>query len=91
MGEPGFPVAAAERERKVIVRAGTTFEVGYQYLTKFSIVPSVTLIVDVPDDIKDLWYRGQVRVGFKDAIIPIRHATELSHVLSSSDERCKPV
>ena len=26
--EPGFPVAAAERGRKLIVRAGTTFEVG---------------------------------------------------------------
>ena len=51
--------------------------------------------MDIPDDIKDSWYRGQVRVGFKDAAFeassPIRHATELSHVLSSSDERCKPV
>lgn len=28
VGEPGFPVAAAERGKKVLVRAGTTFEVG---------------------------------------------------------------
>ena len=26
--QPGFPVATAERGRKVLVRAGTTFEVG---------------------------------------------------------------
>ena len=26
--QPGFPVAAAEQGRKVLVRAGTTFEVG---------------------------------------------------------------
>ena len=28
VGEPGFPVAAAEQGRRVIVRDGTTFEVG---------------------------------------------------------------
>ena len=67
VGEPGFPVAAAERGRKVIVRAGTTFEVGDHNFTKFSIIPSVSLIVDIPDNIQDSWYRGQVLVGFKDA------------------------
>ena len=35
VGEPWFPVAAAERGRKVIVRAGTTFEVGDHDFTKF--------------------------------------------------------
>ena len=67
VGEPGFPVAAAERRRKVIVCAGTTFEVGDHVFTNFSITPSVSLIVDIPDDIQDSWYRGQVLVGFKDA------------------------
>ena len=95
VGEPGFPVAAAERGRKVIVRAGTTFEVGDHDFTKFSIVPSVALIVDIPKDIHESWYQGQVIVSFKDAAFeassPIRHATELSHVLSRSDELHKPV
>ena len=95
VGEPGFPVATAERGQKVVERAGTTFEVGDHDFTKFSIVPSVMLIVDIPDDIKDSWYRCQVQVGFKDAAFepssPIRRATELSHVLSSSDECCKLV
>ena len=95
VGKPGFPVAAAERGRKVIVRAGTTFEVGDHDFTKFNIIPSVTLLVDIPDDIQDSWYRGQVLVGFKDAAFeassPFRHATELSHVLDGGDEHCKPV
>jgi len=39
IGEPGFPVAAAERGRRVIVRAGASFEVGDHDFTKFSTVP----------------------------------------------------
>lgn len=88
-------MAAVERGRKVIVRAGTTFEVGDHNFTKFSIVPSVTLIVDIPKDIHESWYRGQVMVGFEDAAFEasssIRHATELSHVFSRSDELHKHV
>lgn len=60
VGKPGFLVAAAKQGRKVIVRAGTTFEVGDHNFTKFSIVPSVALIVDIPRDIHESWYRGQV-------------------------------
>ena len=45
--EPGFPVAAAERGQRVTVRAVTTFEVRDHDFTKFSIIPSVTLFVDI--------------------------------------------
>lgn len=45
--EPGLPVAAAERGRRVLVRVGTTFEVGDHDFTKFSIIPSVVLVVDI--------------------------------------------
>ena len=66
----------------MIMCAGTTFEVGDHDFTKFSIVPSVALIVGIPNDIHESWYRGQVMVGFKDAAFEasslIRHATELS-------------
>ena len=48
--ESGFPVAAAERGRRVLVRVGTTFEVGDHDFTKFSIIPSVVLVVDIPDN-----------------------------------------
>jgi len=81
VGEPGFPVAAAERGRRVMVRAGTTFEVGDHDFTKFSIIPSVVLLTDIPERIDDSWYQGQALVGFKDAAFesssPLCHATEL--------------
>ena len=94
VGEPGFPVAAAERGRRVLVRPGTTFEVGDHDFNKFSIIPSVVLLTDIPDSIKESWYRGQVLVGYKDAAFeassPMRHATELGSLpqfLYSPDHR----
>ena len=78
-----------------MVRSGTTFEVGDHDFTKFSIIPSVVLVIDLPERIEDSWYRGQVLVGFKDAAFespsPVRHATELSMILRSKEEYCKPV
>ena len=40
VGEPGFPVAAAERGRQVIVSAQNTFTVGDHDFCKFSFIPS---------------------------------------------------
>ena len=34
VGEPGFPVAAAERGRTVLVQVGSSFEVGHHNFTK---------------------------------------------------------
>ena len=50
-------MAAAEWESKVLVQAGTTFKVGDHDFTKFSIVPSVSLLIDIPERIEDPWYR----------------------------------
>ncbi len=86
VGEPGFPVAAAERGRRVIVSKTQTFQVGDHDFTKFSLVPSVTLVVSIPEKIIcDSWYDGKVYIGLKDAVFepssPIRHMVELSSVL----------
>ena len=82
--EPGFLWTAAERGRIVLVRAGTTLEVGDQQFIKISIVPSIVLVADIPDNIQESWYRGQVLVGFKDAAFEpcffMRHATELAYI-----------
>lgn len=48
VGEPHYPVAAAERGKKVLVSRGTSFEVADHDFTKFSLVPSVSLVVDIP-------------------------------------------
>lgn len=86
VGEPGYPVAAAERGRRVIVARGTSFQVGDHDFTKFSVVPSVVLNVDIPDSVAQSWYRGKVTVTLKEAALepssPFRHAAELSHLLA---------
>lgn len=45
VGEPGYPVAAAERGKSVLVAMGKRFEVSDHDFTKFSITPSVALSV----------------------------------------------
>ena len=59
VGEPGFPVAAAECGRQVLVHSSTSFEVGDHDFTRVSIIPSVSFVVDIPDDIGGSWYTGQ--------------------------------
>ena len=58
VGEPGFPVATAERGRRVLVRADEFFTVGDHDFTKFSLIPSVAFILDIPLQISDSWYSG---------------------------------
>ena len=48
-GEPGYPVAAAEWGRRVIVSKNESFEVGDHDFCKFSIVPSVSLMIKIPE------------------------------------------
>ena len=52
MGEPGNPLAAAERGR------WATFEVSDHDFSKFIVITSVTLLVDLPTDISGSWYHG---------------------------------
>jgi hypothetical protein len=62
-----------------------TFAVGDHDFTKFSIIPSVVLDVEIPDKFEGSWYTGQVFVGLKDAVFqsssPLRHATKLHTLL----------
>ena len=85
IGEPSCPVAAAERGRQVLVRSGTSFQVSDHDFTRFSAIPSVSLMIDVPDAISESWYEGDVHVLYKDSAFepssPIRHAAELTTIL----------
>ena len=50
-------------------------------------IPSVTLLVDIPESVSGLWwYDGNVCVTYKDSAFepssPIRHAAELAGLLS---------
>lgn len=84
VGEPGFPVAAAERGRRVLVSRNANFEVGDHDFTRYSIISSVSLYIDIPDNIEDSWYTGKVRVALKEAAFeptsPMRHGAELQKI-----------
>src|SRR5581483_7136011 len=89
VGEPGFPVAAVERGKKVVVSKDTTFAVADHDFTKTGIIPSVAMICKIPESINGDFYAGKVHIGLKDPIFqpssPLRHATELYKILL--DER----
>jgi len=95
VGEPGYPVAAVERGKNVVVSKGTTFAVADHDFTKTGIIPSVMMICDIPKSINGDFYAGKVRIGLKDPIFqpssPLRHATELYHILLDEDLVNKPV
>ena len=84
VGEPNYPVAAVERGKAVLVSLHKTFTVSDHDFTRFSLVPSVDLLMDIPATPDDSFHRGQVYVGLKDlALEPssaLRHAAELSKV-----------
>ena len=48
IGEPGSPIAAAERDRRVLVSMAKSFQVGDHDFTKFSVIPSVMLVLVIP-------------------------------------------
>ena len=93
--EPGYPLAAAERGRRVVVRADTTFEMGDHDFSKFSIVPSVSLLVDIQSELSASWYHGLVTVSLKEGAFepssPFRHMTESLNMLSSNHQLAKPI
>ena len=95
VGEPEVPVAAVERGRQVLVSKNERMVVADHDFTKFSLIPSVIFQVNIPEEISETWYTGQVYIGFKDAVFepssPIRHAAELYSVLSSTSTSTLPV
>ena len=64
IGEPGYPLAAAEHGCRVVVSYTKTFETGDRDILKVSITPSVSLLVDIPTEISESWYSGHVCVLF---------------------------
>ena len=95
VGEPGFPVVAAERARRVLVSINSSFQVGDHDFTQHSIVPSVCFLVDIPETVESSWYTSQVVVGLKEGAFepssPARHCTELGNILPSRNLQTKPI
>ena len=43
------------------------FQAAEHDFTRFSVIPSVSLLVDIPDKISGSWYDGDVHVLYKDS------------------------
>ena len=86
VGEPGNPVAAVDRGKAVLVNKNVSLSVADHDFTKLKLMPSVTLVCDVPATISETFYHGQVFVTVKDAVLqpstPLRQATKLQRVLT---------
>ena len=63
-GEPYFPVAAAERGKRVLVRADESLRDSDHDFTKFSLVPSVIFNIIIPEKASDSWYSGMPNISF---------------------------
>ncbi|CAI2196746.1 19163_t:CDS:1, partial [Funneliformis geosporum] len=94
VGEPGFPVAAVERRKRVVVSRDTTFAVTDYDYTKLGIIPSVIMVCNIPESINGDFYVRKVNIGLKDPIFqpssPLRQATELYDILLKEELVDKP-
>lgn len=94
VGEPGCPVAAVERGKRVIVGIGKTFAVSDHDFTRLSLTPSISLLIDIPESIDESFHRGKVSVILKENSFQpssaIRHMTELKQLLLRQEEQ-KPL
>ena len=95
IGEPGYPVAAVDRGKRVIVSRNQDFLVADHDFTRFSIVPSVSFFIDIPEELSETWYQGQVYVTLKEAALepssPVRHAAELISCIQQECTSAQPI
>lgn len=97
VGEPGVPLASAERGRQCIVtrEGASSFSASDHDFAKFKLVPSAALLCEIPESIEDSFYRGQLHVGVKEILFqpssPIRHMAELFTCLKDNSCADKPV
>jgi hypothetical protein len=90
VGEPGFPVAAVDKGKSVLVSQEENFVVADHNFTKTGLIPSVTILCDIPSNIEGSFYHEQINIGLKDPIFesstPICHTTELYDILINSQQ-----
>ena len=66
----------------------SSFQVGDHDFTRYSIVPSVCFLVDIPETVESSWYTGQVSCSRPKSKC---FCTELGNVLSSRNLQSQPI
>ena len=96
IGEPGTPLAAVNRGKKVVVSKNVQFSCSdHDMNAKAKLTPSVELVCDIPENIDQSFYRGTVAVSLKDSIFeassPMRHAAEIRQTVSQTGNLGKSI
>ena len=69
----------------MLVAHNEAFQAGDHDFSTISLIPTVTLINDIPESIEKSWYRGKAYAGIKmtatDPSSALRNATEIVKVL----------
>ena len=73
----------------MVVHLNETFAFGDRDFTKFSLIPSVALSIDIPTDVAESWYTGDVIIGLKEGVFepssPHRNMAELLDIIHSQN------
>ena len=69
VGEPGFPVVALLRGRRVLVGKNEVFQIADHDFSNLSLIPTVILINHISESVEDSRYRGEPNVLLKITVI----------------------
>ena len=87
VGEPGVPQSTLVRSRKVMSLEEHEPNVADHDWHRVSLIPSVSLKVDIPPSINDSFYQGDILITLKNAVFqpssPLRHQVEKELLVSS--------
>ena len=59
IGEPGYPLSALPRGKRVLVATNESYQVGDHNFTQINIIPIAILLNNIPNSIDDSWYHGK--------------------------------
>jgi len=80
IGESGYPIAAVEREKQVIVSYNKSFIINDHDFTKCEIISNMIIFYDISAFIEESFYQGKVYIELKDLIFQpsnsIRHTVK---------------
>ena len=86
-GEPNFPFAAVTSGKQVLVARGAVCQAADHDMSCITLVPTIILTHDIPDDVDKSWYRGIPHVYLKitatEPSSALRNAVEIENVLIS--------
>lgn len=90
VGEMGFPVGAAIKTRRVVVGENEVLVKADHDFSRFNLIPSVSLVINIPESLEESFYEGDTTVTIKCAITQpssaSRHVAEAAFAIPEPSE-----